>query len=466
MHSYHVSWKGIHLGTDLTKGNPLGVIVRFTIPLLIGNIVQQLYNMADSVIVGHFVSAGALAAVGSTGTIMFLVLGFSQGLTTGFTVLTSQRFGARDEYGTKKSVANGIVLSVLVSIVITILSVASMHGVLHLMNTPAEIYDDAYTYISIICLGTGCCVFYNLFAAFLRAVGDSRMPLFFLVFSACLNVVLDLLFIISFQMGVGGAAWATIASQGISAILCAVYIVRRVPAITPDRTMWRLDRDVTARQFAIGLPMALQFAITASGTMIMQAAVNMFGAVAIAAYTAASKLQNVLTQWFISIGEALASYCGQNYGSGDVERIRRGVHVSVMISIVYAIAAGVLAVLLLRPSLTLFFSAGTDIDAMLPYAQIYMVLCAVFYIPLAFIFIFRNSMQGCGYGIQPMMGGVVELLCRLFMAVLAMHLYSYSLAAFCDAFAWIGAGIYTAIAWHFVFKKVQRDLTPQQEENH
>ena len=193
---------------------------------VIGNIFQQLYNMADTIIVGRFVGQNALAAVGSTGTIMFLVIGFSQGLTGGFTILTSQKYGAGDEKGVKESVANGILLSVIVILVITLVSTLSMRGVLTLMNTPSEIFADAYTYISIICLGTACSVSYNLFSAFLRAIGNSRIPLVFLVLSACLNVVLDLVFIIVFHMGVAGAARATNLSQAISAALCLVYIVR------------------------------------------------------------------------------------------------------------------------------------------------------------------------------------------------------------------------------------------------
>lgn len=446
------------MGKELTEERPMAAILRFTLPLLVGNIFQQLYNMADTIIVGRFVGQNALAAVGSTGTIMFLVLGFSQGLTTGFTVLTSQRYGAGDAKGTKRSVANGLLLSILVILVITAASVASMRGVLTLMQTPGAIFDDALTYITIICWGTVCSVFYNLFSALMRAVGNSKMPLVFLVFSACLNVVLDLVLVIVFDMGVAGAAIATDISQGISAFLSAWYILVRMRLLVPERGMWYFGARETSHQMRVGIPMALQFAITASGTMIMQAAINGFGAVAVASYTAASKVQNVLTQGFASLGQTMASYCGQNYGKGSADRIRQGIKSAVKANLVYSVVVGALALLTLRPAMSLFFAAGTDLDAMLPYATIYMRLCVAFYIPLGLIFIFRNTMQGCGFGLLPMLGGIVELICRLIMAFAAMRTANFTLAAFCDPFAWLGAGIFTAVACAHVMKQVEKIL--------
>ncbi len=442
--------------TDLTKGRPIGVILKFAIPLLLGNIFQQLYNMVDTIIVGHYVGQNALAAVGSTGTIMFLVLGFAQGLTTGFTVLTSQRYGAGDARGTKISVANGILLAAATAIFVTLVSVASMRWVLHVMNTPEAIFEDAYAYISVICIGTTCSIFYNLFSSYLRAVGDSRTPLLFLIFSAGLNVVLDMVFIIGLKMGTAGAAWATNVAQGISAVLCLLFIIKKMPILTPERDMWKLQEYATKHQLSTGLPMALQFAITASGTMIMQAAINLFGATAVAAYTAASKVQNLITQGFATMGQAMASYCGQNYGSGQVERIHKGVRSAVITMTIYALAAAVLVMAALEPLMGIFFERGTDMSAMMPYARTYALYCVIFYIPLGYIFIFRNAMQGCGYGFLPMVGGIVELFCRTSMAVLAIRLMSYNLAAFCDPFAWLGAGIFTTIAFRVVLRKVER----------
>ena len=441
---------------DMTKGSPLLVILRFTIPLIIGNIFQQFYNMADTIIVGRYIGSDALAAVGATGTIMFLIVGFAQGITAGFSVLTSQRYGARDEDGVRKSVANGILLSVICTIVLTALFMLCMHPLLKLMNTPENIFKDSYTYIMIISGGLVTTVFYNLFSSFLRAVGNSQIPLIFLVFSAILNVILDFVFILQFHMGVAGAAWATILSQGISAVLCLIYIYMRVPALAPKKRHWRLHGWDTKRQMAMGIPMSLQFAITASGTMVMQSAINLFGSDAVASLTAACKLQNLVTQAMGAMGQTMAAYSGQNFGKGDIKRIKQGVKASLLVSVVYAVAAGILVCLLLKPALGIFFTGNVDMDAMMPWAKTYLYMCATFYIPLSVIFVFRNTMQGCGYGFLPMMGGVSEFVARLVVAIIAIHLVSYPLACFCDPAAWVAAAVFTGISYIFVMRDIEK----------
>lgn len=441
---------------DMTKGKPLPVILKFVLPLIIGNIFQQLYNMADTIIVGRFVGADALAAVGSTGTIMFLVVGFAQGITAGFSVLTAQRFGAKDKEGVKVSVANGILLSLIFTVAISALSMISMHGLLKLMNTPDNIFQDAYTYIMIISAGIIATIFYNLFSSYLRAVGNSRTPLVFLVFSAVLNVILDLVFIINFKMGVAGAASATILSQGISAILCLVYIYTKMPALAPNRHHWKLHSKESRHQLAMGIPMALQFAITASGTMVMQSSINLFGSTAVAAFTAANKVQNLVTQGMIAMGQTMATYSGQNFGKGDIPRIRQGVKAALQACIVYSIGAAILVCLLLKPALGLFFTGDVDMSAMLPWAKTYVYLSVIFYIPLSTIFVFRNTMQGCGYGFLPMMGGVSELIARLVVAMISMALTSYPLACFCDPAAWFTAAVFTGVSYIFVMKDIRK----------
>lgn len=443
---------------DMTKGSPFKVLIMFTLPLAIGNIFQQLYNMADTIIVGRYVGADALAAVGSTGTVMFLLNGFAQGITAGFAVLTSQRYGAKKTEGVKQSVSNGILLSVISAVFFTAASILFMKPLLHLMNTPENIFADAYCYISLISLGMVANVFYNLFSAYLRAVGNSKMPLFFLVLSACLNVVLDLVFIINFQMGVAGAAWATNLSQAISAVLCAVYIYKKVPSLVPEKRHWRIHRGDTRFQLATGIPMALQFAITSSGTMVMQSAINLFGSEAVAAYTAAGKIHSLLTQGMVAMGQTMAVYSGQNYGKGDAARIRQGVRAALVIEVIYSLVSAVIVYSALEPSLGLFFSGEVDLTAMMPWARTYITICTLFYVPLCTIFIFRNTMQGCGYGFLPMMGGVVELVARLAVAVVAMNIHSYWLACACDPAAWVGAGVFTGVSYLYVMNKVQKSL--------
>ena len=338
---------------DMTKGRPLPVILQFTLPLIIGNIFQQLYNMVDTIIVGRYVGADALAAVGSTGTIMFLLTGFSQGITAGFAILISQRYGAHDADGVKQAVANGTLLSVLFTLFLTCSCLFLMKPLLTIMNTPDNIFADAYSYIMIITAGIVANIFYNLLSAFLRAVGNSKVPLFFLVFSACLNVLLDLFFIIQLHMGVAGAAWATNLAQAISAVLCAIYIWCKIPELKPYRSDWKISRTDTKNQLAAGIPMALQFAITSSGTMIMQSAINLFGSTAVAAFTATGKLQSLLMQGMIAMGQTMATYSGQNFGSGDIKRIKAGVKTALGIALVYALVVTALMCSLLKPALHL-----------------------------------------------------------------------------------------------------------------
>ncbi len=443
---------------DMTKGRPLPIILKFMLPIFLGNVFQQFYNMVDTIIVGRYVGANALAAVGSTGTIMFLVLGFSQGLTTGFTVLTAQSFGAGDYKRVKHSVANGIILSAIVVVVMTLLSVSVINPLLRIMNTPQDIFNDASAYITTICYGIIASVFYNLFSAFMRSVGNSKTPLYFLIFSACLNILLDLLFIIVFGLGVTGAALATNISQGFSAILCLIYIYKKIPLLSPSKSDWHLESHDTQHQMSVGLPMALQFGITAAGTMIMQAAINLFGSTAVAAFTAASKIGGLLTQEMNAMGQAISTYSGQNYGNGDCERIKQGVNSSLAASTIYSLIAAVLANLLLPLTLGLFFSGSTPISELMPWARTYTFISSLFYVPLSFIFIFRNAMQGCGYGFLPMMGGVVELIARMIAAFIAIHIHSFTLAVACDPIAWLAAGIYTGICYIFVIRDVEKRL--------
>lgn len=445
---------------NMTHGNPMSMILKFTIPLFIGNLFQQIYNTVDTMIVGQYLGKDALAAVGSTGTLMFMIIGLSTGLCTGFTVLTSQKFGEGNKEETRRSVANGAILSAIVVLVMTICSLVLMPYILRWMNTPEEIYQDAYRYISVICMGMAANVAYNFLAACLRAIGNSRIPLIMLIFSAALNIVLDIVLIRGTSLGTAGAAWATNIAQGFSAVLCLVYIMKKEPLICPPKKMFRLDMKCTRHQMSVGIPMALQFGITGSGTVIMQAAINLFGSTAVAAYSAASKITNLLMQGAVSVGQTMATYAGQNFGAVKIDRIQKGVRCALVIDVVYSVVAGLLAYMGLPLFMKLFFNDEVDMTEMMKYARDYMAICVTFYIPLSVIFNFRNTMQGCGYGLLPMMGGVVELAARLVCALLAMHTLNYILACFCDPAAWLAAGIFTAVSYKIVIKKIERQNTP------
>lgn len=443
---------------DMTKGSPFKLIIRFLIPLLIGNTFQQLYNMADTVIVGNFVNKEALGAVGSTGNVMFLVIGTCLGLTNGFAVFTSQCFGAGDIKGCRKSVANGMLLSLIIAVIMTTSSLLAVDPILRLMNTPENLFPYAHDYLSVIFMGITCSIAYNLFSAFLRSAGDSVVPLFFLIFSAVLNIALDLLFIIVFRLGVKGAAIATDISQAISAILCWLYITKKVPALTPGKGDYRIDRRITRNQLHIGIPMSINFGITASGAMVMQSAINLFGDVAVEGFVAANKFHMLLTQGFMSMGQTMTTYTGQNYGCGDAERIKKGIKTSVAMMFVFSLAVGAAAVLLYPHIVPLFFDADADVEAMLPYAGTYLKICAVLYFPLACIFIFRNSIQGCNYALLPTCCGIMEFVGRAIVAYISMKMHSYNVAAACDGAAWVLAGLFGFFAWLYVSKQLTTKL--------
>ena len=262
---------------DMTVGSPMKMILSFTFPIFLGNVFQQFYNMADAVIVGKFVGTKALAAVGSTGTIMFLIYGFVVGMTAGFTVLTAQKFGAGDMQGMRRTVAGAGILSFLIGLFLTVTFMLFMKPLLHLMNTPSDIFADAYKYIMIVSGGILAQMLYNLLSSILRALGNSKIPLYFLIISALLNIVLDLVLIIVFQMGAPGAAIATVVAQGISGVLCLIYIMWKIPLLHLKKEDWHVGGQIYAIQLKIGLPMALQYSITAIGTMMVQSALNILG---------------------------------------------------------------------------------------------------------------------------------------------------------------------------------------------
>lgn len=437
---------------DMTKGKPSKLIAKFIVPIILGNIFQQLYSMVDTIIVGRFVGVKALAAVGSTGTIMFLILGFMMGITTGFTVITSQRFGAGDYKAMKRSIGNAFLLSILTTIVTTVISVGVMDTLLRIMNTPVDIFDMAKEYIEIICLGMGCLVLYNLMASILRAVGNSKVPLYFLILSSFINIVLDLTFIIVFHMGVAGAAYATVISQGISAILCIIYMMTRVPLLQLHQEDFKPDWFCIRNQLKIGVPMALQFSITAIGAIMVQASLNLLGSTIVAAFTAAEKISELVTQPFGAMGMTMATYGAQNRGINAFDRMRQGVKSANIMSAIYSILIAVITIPLIPFMVKLFVSG--DISQLLPYVREFLWICGFFYIPLGMIFIYRNILQGAGYSFAPMMGGVVELVCRAVIAFLAARALSYFGVCMANATAWLVTAVYLMISYYFIMKRI------------
>ena len=436
---------------NMATGSPGKNILYFALPVFAGNLFQQIYNVVDTVIVGKFVSTEALAAVGSTGTINFMILGFMTGLMAGITVLTSQRFGAEDMRGMCRSVASAGMIAIAATIILTAISLLGMHRLLVLMNTPDDIFDDAYRYIMIICAGILVQALYNLFACILRALGNSKVPLYFLLFSASMNIILDLVSIIVLKMGVAGAAYATVISQGVSAVLCFIYMVKKVPILHLTREDFHVEGRLIKNQLAVGLPMAFQYSITAIGTTMVQMALNTLGSTYVAAFTAASKCEQMAGQAYIALGSAMATFAAQNVGAGRYDRVRKGFARATMFGFIFSVVIG-LVMYFFGYIVTGLFVTGdaTQIEGMV---DTYMKYTALFLIPLTVVNVYRNGIQGMGYGLLPMTAGIAELVGRGSVALLAIHYHSYAGVCLASPMAWILASALLLTMYFSIMKK-------------
>lgn len=443
---------------DLTRGNPYQLIFFFFLPVFAGDVFQQLYNMVDTVIVGNTVSYAAFTGVGATGPVVFLVIGFVNGLTSGFSVRVSQAFGAGEEAGVKRAIGMSFLLCIVLGVLVTAAAVPLTAPLLRLMNTPAEYFDYAYAYLFTIFCGIPATVFYNILAGILRAIGDSKTPLIFLVLAACLNIGLDFALIVGLKMHYVGAALATVVSQLLSGGLCLVCTVKKYRRYMPAREDWRWEGKVAAEHIALGLPMALQFSITAIGCIVQQTALNGLDESCpgvVTAYTAASKIDNISTRSFVSLGTAIATYVGQNYGAGRYDRIRRGVRVG-MIYTVASVGLGFLINLgLYEPLMGLFLNTDIDpnlsliYDDVMAYGMQYLLFQSSTYLLLGVIYIYRNALQGIGKSAVTMLSGVTELAGRVFTAFVFVRLWQFTGVCLSNPTAWLVADIFL-LATYFV----------------
>ncbi len=444
-------------GKDMTKGEPFKLILWFSIPLLLGNIFQQLYSMVDTIIVGKVIGTQALAAVGTTGPLNFLVLGFASGITSGFAVLVAQKFGAGNERDMRKAVASAITLTALFTLALTLMSVLGTKALLKMINTPDDIFEDAYKYIVVIFGGIFTMMLYNLTACILRAIGDSKTPLYFLIVSSLLNIILDLVFIINFDMGVAGAAWATVISQGVSAVLCLIYMLKKYPVLRLTKKDFHAEDTawMYGRHLGIGLPMAFQFSITAIGTVILQGALNLFGSTTIAAYTAACKVEQLVSQPAGTFGVTMANYSGQNLGADRIDRIKEGVTKCTILTLIFAVAAAMILIFFGEP-LTRLFIDGNQPEVV-DTAMIYLKICAVFFPFLNLIFVYRNMLQGVGKSLMPLMAGVFELIARSIVAFTLPETLGFAGICLAGPIAWMAAAIPLCITYIIVIRKMLKE---------
>ena len=439
---------------DLTVGKPLKSIVLFMLPIMVGNIFQQLYSMVDTIIVGQTISAQALAGVGVTNSMSLLIIGFVQGLTSGFSVKTSQMFGAHDEDGVKRSLAASLALSTVISVALTFVAVYTTMPLLRLIDTPEDVIGYSYDYIVAVYWGLAATVFYNLGSAMLRAVGDSRTPLIFLILAALLNVGLDFLFILEFDMGVAGAGWATVVSQAVSAIGCFAVMFAKFPVYRIGLKHFASSVKFYWQHMALGLPMALQFSIIAVGIMVQQSALNALGSVAVTAYTAANKIDSIINQSLAALGAAVATFCGQNYGAGKYDRIRQGVKLSMAVGIVCSLIGFAFVALLAKPLTALFSNEITE--EILDLSRQYLIWQGAMYIFLTAIYVYRNALQGIGKSTFAMLGGGIEVVMRVLASLLLAKALGYTGICVSNPAAWIGADIFFVISYYAVMRSLRR----------
>lgn len=447
---------------DMTSGNPRKLILRFSIPLLIGNMCQQLYSIVDAMVVGNVEGVYALAAVGSAGWLDWLVLGIVMGMTQGFSILISQRFGAGDREGLERAVAMSGLLSLAMVVLAVIVALTCAYPLLRALDTPDDIIDMAYMYIRIIFAGIPVIVAYNLFAGILRALGDSKTPLKAMIIASIINIGLDILFVARFGWGVEGVAYATVIAQACSCVYCFLA-VRRISIIKIGARHFRPDRDTIGELLRLGAPLAFQNGIIAAGGLILQRVINGFGAIFVSGITAAHKLLGVMEMAGTAFASAVGTFSGQNYGAGKFARIRQGVNSGIKITV--GLAAGLAALMIAfgRYVVLLFISDEPEIvGKVVDVAYPYLIVLSVFLFMLFLLLVYRSALQGMGDTITPMISGIIELAMRISMAYILTGLIGEYGVYIAEVSAWVGAAALLIPAY---FRRIGRlDPVPRDEK--
>lgn len=442
---------------DLTSGSPLKVILLFSLPLVLGNLFQQFYALADTIIVGRFCGVSALASVGATGSVNYLILGFVIGVCNGFAIPIAQLFGARDYKDLRRHVANAAWLCMAASVVLTISTVALTRPMMQLMQTPDDIIDGAVIYIGWIFAGIPFIFLYNMVAAIMRALGDSKTPLYFLILTSALNIGLDLLFIVPFHFGVLGAALATDISQVISGVLSFIYLRRKFDVLKMEKGDLAFSKKASIRLLGIGVPMGLQCSITAIGSVIMQWAVNVLGSTAVAAVTAAGKTQGLLTVPMESVGTAMATYAGQNLGASRMDRVRQGVNSAMLIILIYGVASAFVLHFTDVQIMGLFLDTAKEVD-IVAMGREYLFWNSVFFVPLGALIVWRYSIQGLGFSSLAMLAGVAEMVARTAVAIVLVPILGYFGAELSNPAAWIAACLFLYPAYRWTCRQLDNRL--------
>ena len=442
---------------EMTAGPALPLIFNFTMPLLLGNLLQQTYSLVDAAIVGKFLGINALAAVGASSSVIFLILGFCNGCSCGFGIPVAQKFGARDYVMMRRYVAVSLQLSLVMSVMIALITSIYCADILRIMRTPENIFEGAYAYLLVTFIGVPCTFLYNLLSSIIRALGDSKTPFWFLLFSTILNIILDLFCILVLKWGVLGAAIATVFSQGISALLCYVYMYRHFQILKGEAKEHKFQLHLARTLLNIGVPMGLQFSITAIGSVILQSAVNTLGSNAVASMTAGSKIGMFFCCPYDALGSTMATYGGQNVGAKKLDRLSGGLKAAGILGIGYSILAFVV-LWLCGNHLAMFFVESVQAEV-IANVRLFLVCNSAFYIPLAFVNIVRFLIQGMGYSKFAILAGVFEMAARTLVGFVFVPMFGYPAACFASPVAWIFADCFLFPAYFHVLKKTKKMLS-------
>lgn len=448
---------------EMTSGAPLPLILNFTIPLLLGSVLQQTYSFVDAAIVGKFLGINSLAAVGASTSVVFLILGFCNGCCGGFGIPVAQKFGARDYVTMRRYVYVSLKLSAIMSVVIAAVTSLMCASILKWMRTPENIMHEAYIYLLITFLGIPCTFFYNLLSSIIRALGDSKTPFWFLMLSTVLNIALDLICIILFGWGVAGAAVATVFSQGVSAFLCYKYMYRKFDILRTEPSDRRFRSELAKQLIYIGAPMGLQFSITAIGSIMLQSANNALGTACVAAFTAGIRIKMFFLCILESLGIAMATYSGQNYGAGKPERIWQGVKSSMQMVFVYCIFVNII-LWNFSEDIALLFIDASEVEVLEKTAS-FLHVAASFFIVLGLLCVLRYTIQGAGYTKLSMFSGVAEMIARTLVSLVVVPVWGFWGVCFGDSIAWIFAVAFLVPAFRYVYRRlleiVEKEKTGQ-----
>lgn len=440
------------------------VIFLYTIPLLLGNFFQQFYSFIDTLIVGKTISVNALASVGATGGLTALVIGFAQGITSGLAILTARKYGAGDMKGVSKSFASGIIISLAITVIFTLIAVLIAYPLLVIMQTPKELIHDSFIFLEIIFAGIFSFVGFDFLGNTMRALGDTRVPLFFLIISTVLNIVLELVFILVFHLGVAGAGLATVTAQTITFVVLYFYIRKKIPYLILSRSDFKIDKAEIKELLGISMPMGFQSSIIAIGSIILQFMLNTLGADAVAAYTVAGRIEQIATLPAMSFGISLVNYTAQNLGAKKFKRILRGVKEGAILSIGSSAIIGILLVFFGESISTLFMNGNQP--KILHLIQIYYYFNGTMYFVLSILFIVRYTLQGLGNQKAPTIAGIAELLMRVFASVVLIKAFGFIGAAMANPLAWIGSTLVLISTWNLTIKQLRkkRDLLHNRVE--